>query len=582
MEDRTDRLESSVEQLRLAVASIQLRLDALEAGGPASKPAASDEAARSAEPPSGAPPAVEEKDPYDPIVFLSLMGRLLLVLAGGFFLRAMTDTGALARPVGIALAFVYALVWLFMTDRVGARRQLMSAVFHALAATIVAFPLLIEATTKFKVLNGATSVVALSLLTAGMLLVAWRQRLHAVAWITVIAALPTSVILLVQTGVVAPFAFYLIALGVATLWMGYSLDWWGVRWPVALAADIAVIGVTLRVLSPEHQDTPQMAMALQFSLLGAYVVSIAIRTLVRGRNVTFFEVVQTAAALVVGIGGAVYLARVTGIHPAALGAASLIFGAACYGVAVAVIDRREDNTRNEYFYTTLALVLVVVAFTLVIGKPWLGVVFAALAVLAAGLWSRLGRLFMLLHAAAYLVAAGVVTDTLGYGMQSLVVVAEGPWVVPGAVMLAVLVASALSTGLVSWREPAGDEPVESGLRFLIIGLCVWVAGACVIGYLAPVAAGLADRSVDPGVLATVRTGVLSVAVLLVAWIGRRARFREWGWLVYPLLVGIGLKMVTQDFKSSRPSTLFIAMALYGAALIVAPRLLRRSGEKAAH
>lgn len=99
-----------------------------------------------------------------------------------------------------------------------------------------------------------------------------------------------------------------------------------------------------------------------------------------------------------------------------------------------------------------------------------------------------------------------------------------------------------------------------------------------IGYLAPVAGGLADRSVDLGVLATVRTGVLAVATLLIAWIGRHARFREWGWLVYPLLVGTGLKMVAQDFMHSRPATLFIAMALYGTALIVAPRL-RRGGDE---
>jgi len=46
----------------------------------------------------------------------------------------------------------------------------------------------------------------------------------------------------------------------------------------------------------------------------------------------------------------------------------------------------------------------------------------------------------------------------------------------------------------------------------------------------------------------------------------------------PLLVVVGLKMVAQDFKYSRPATLFIALALYGVALIVAPRL-RRSGRK---
>jgi hypothetical protein len=109
---------------------------------------------------------------------------------------------------------------------------------------------------------------------------------------------------------------------------------------------------------------------------------------------------------------------------------------------------------------------------------------------------------------------------------------------------------------------------------------VWTAGGSLIGYIAPLAGGMADGNVDTGVLATVRTGVLSLATLAIAWIGRRPRLREWGWLVYPLLVGTGLKLMAQDFKHSRPSTLFIAMALYGAALIIAPRL-RRGGAKAA-
>jgi hypothetical protein len=122
--------------------------------------------------------------------------------------------------------------------------------------------------------------------------------------------------------------------------------------------------------------------------------------------------------------------------------------------------------------------------------------------------------------------------------------------------------------------------VASALRLVIILVFFAAAAACVTGYVAPLVGGLADGSVAKGVLATVTTVVLATATLLVAWIGRQGRFREWSWLVYPLLIGIGLKMVGQDFKYSRPATLFIAMALYGTALIVAPRL-RRGGGKVA-
>jgi hypothetical protein len=524
--------------------------------------------------PEGAPAGHSTRGWRDPLVVVSLIGRLVLVLAGGFFLRGMTDTGVFAPPAGIALGFAYGLVWLLLTDRAGGRQQVPSAVFHALAAAMVAFPLLIEATARFKVLTGAASALVISVLTAGLLFVAWRRRLHAVAWVTVVVALPTSIVMLAQTGVVVPFAFYLIALGVATLWMGYSLDWRAIRWPVALAADIVVFGVTMRALAPEHLDAPKVAIAVQLSLLSAYVISIAIRTLFRGRNVVPFEVVQTTAALVVGFGGAVSVTQATGAHLTMLGATSLVIGAACYGVAVAFIDRREDRGRNVYFYTTLALVQVLAGLTLVLGEQWLGVVFAGLAVLAALLWSRVGRLFMLLQGAAYIVAAGIVSGTLSYCVWALAAGAVGSWALPSVVMLVVLAAGALSAGLAAVQPKSDGSVFAGGPRFVIILVFVWTAGGCVIGYLAPVAWGLADRSLDLGVLATLRTGVLAVATLLIAWIGRHARFREWGWLVYPLLVGTGLKMVAQDFMHSRPVTLFIALALYGTAIIVAPRLRR--------
>jgi hypothetical protein len=243
-------------------------------------------------------------------------------------------------------------------------------------------------------------------------------------------------------------------------------------------------------------------------------------------------------------------------------------------VAVAFIDRRKDNGRNVYYYTTLALVHVLAGFALVLGEPWLGTVFALLAVLAAGLWSRVGRSFMLVHCAVYLLAAGMVSGTLSYCARTLAAAETGRWTSPGVVMLVVLAAGALSVWFASARRNEAGEEVASGLRLVISLLFVAAVSACVVGYAAPLAGGLADGSVDKGVLATVSTGVLALGTLLIAWVSRNARLREWAWLVYPLLVGVGVKMVAQDFKYSRPATLFIAMALYGAALIVAPRLRR--------
>jgi hypothetical protein len=585
VDDRLTRLESTVEQLQSELLALRRRLDSIENPGVASTTpdaiAAATEAvgvARGEAPaaPAATRPVVATKSWRDPVFVMSLVGRLLIVLGGAFFLRAMTDTGALAPPVGVGLGFAYGLVWLVMTYIAGGRGQRPSAVFHSIAAAMVAFPLVAEAATnpKFHVLSGEASALAVTVLTTGLLFVAWRRRLYAVAWVTVLVAIPTSIGLFAKTGVVVPFAFYFIALGIATLWMGYALDWLALRWPVALVADMVVLGVMMRALAPDHPESPGVAMLVQLSLLTAYVGSIAIRTLVRGRNVIPFEVVQTIAALVIGFGGAVQVTRATGALPTMLGVSSLVFGVACYGVAFAFIDRSEDRGRNVYFYTTLALVLVLVGCDLVLAEHWLGVVFAVLAVAASGLWTRVGRLFMLLHAAAYILAAGMVTGALSYCVWALAAGGLTAWTLPATLTVFVMGAAAVSAALAAVAPASDGSAYASGPRFVIVLVLVMTAGGCLVGYAAPLVGGLPNQAIDLGIVATLRTAVLALATLLVAWIGQKPRFREWGWLVYPLLVGIGLKMVAQDFQSSRPATLFIALALYGTALIVAPRLRR--------
>jgi hypothetical protein len=277
----------------------------------------------------------------------------------------------------------------------------------------------------------------------------------------------------------------------------------------------------------------------------------------------------------VGLGGALSVTRATGSGAAALGAASVVIGIACYGVAFAFIERQQLRGRNVYFYTSLAIVLVLVGVTALLPGPAVTGVLAALAVVCSMAWSRIGRLFLLIHAAVYLAAAAVVSGAVGYDLREVVAGAGPPWPLPSPEMLVVLAAAGLSAWLAA-QEPASDDSSSARLpRFAIVLILVLSAGGTLVGYLAPALARQTDGSVDPGMLATIRTGVLAIAALAVAWIGKHARCREWDWLVFPLLVGIGLKMVAQDFMHSRPATLFVALALYGAALIMAPRMRRR-------
>jgi hypothetical protein len=567
VDDRLAGLESAIGELRTSIHRLEERIARLE-GGVTPEPAAAVEA-----PHQGSGPAA--RDWREPITILSLLGRLFIVLGGAYLLRAVTDAGAVPPPAGVALGLGYGLVWLVLADRSGARGQVAGGVFHGVGAVMVAFPVVLEAATRFKVLVGPASAVALTMLTGGLLAVAWRQRMQALAWVAVAASIPTSIVILAQSGVVVPHAYFLILLGVATLWMGYSLNWLALRWPVAAVADLVVVGVTMRALAPEPQETAGVALAVQVTLLGAYLASIAIRTLVRGRNVIPFEVAQTAAALVVGLGGALSVTRATGSGGLTLGSASVVLGAACYAVAFAFVERQQFRGRNVYFYTSLAIVLVLVGIVQLLPGAAAGGVLAGLAIGCSAAWARFGRLFLLVHAAAYLVAATIAAGAVGYDLGGIVSGMAAPWPPPSLAMLIVLVAAAFSAWFVS-QGPADDGNTRASLpRFVIVLILVLSSGGTLIGVLAPAISRQPDRSIDAGVLATIRTSVLVLSTLLAAWIGRRARFREWGWLVYPLLVGIGVKLVAQDLRHSRPAALFLALVLYGAALILAPRLRRR-------
>ena len=79
---------------------------------------------------------------------------------------------------------------------------------------------------------------------------------------------------------------------------------------------------------------------------------------------------------------------------------------------------------------------------------------------------------------------------------------------------------------------------------------------------------------DAGVLATVRTALLSGLAVLAAWLHRPGAFSSIGTLAYPLLAVIGIKLALTDLRVSTAATLFVALACYGAALVIVPRLHR--------
>lgn len=502
---------------------------------------------------------------------VALIGRTLFVLAGAFLLRALTDSGRLDAPLGVLLGLAFAVTWIVMADRAGARGRIASAPFHGLAFALIAFPLLFEATTHFQFLNATTAAVGLGVCTAVALAVSWRRRLQGLAWVATLGGLATAASLALATAELGPFAIFLVLLGVAALWLGYVLKWRLLRWPVALVADLAIVVLSLRAVTPAAADTPGMAFGAQIVLLVAYLGSFAVRTLLLNRDIIPFEVTQSIAATIAGLGGAAYLTLMIGGGGLPLGVATLALAAGCYAVAAVFVERRQSRRRNYYFYTAAGLVFALAGVTLAMPSAAVGPVYAVFGLVAASAGRLSKRVTYRAHGAAFLTAAVVATGLLPHVFYGL-----GLPVAPSGrasvAMLSVLgLCGAAMWGLGSEAAPTTPSPRRRVPRLIVLFLALGsLLGVIAGGILTPTASPYA-----PGLAATVRTALLVAAILALALAGRIWAFAEGAWLVYPLLVLTGLKFVLEDVRTGQPATLFVSFALYGLALIVGPRLIRK-------
>jgi hypothetical protein len=572
-DQEVSRLAGQVAQLTASIAAIERRLAALE--GMLAMTAAP--SAPRVIPPSF--PNLEETPPSSPVIppaeteigiqaFVALIGRTLLVLGGAYFLRALTEASVLPASVGMAAGFVYAAAWIAAAARA---RDVSSATFHTLAASLITLPMIWEASFRFAVVGPTGGALLLGVFAAAGFVLAAGRRLEHLAWITGLGAALAAVVLGIATRGFVSYSVLVTLIGVAALWLGYAFEWVILRWPIAALAAAMVIGVTYR--GAMGQDT-SAAFAVQVLFFAAYLGSFAARTLFLGRSVVPFEVAQSICVIVLGFGGAVYLTSVTGDNPSTLGLLSIVFGALGYAVAFAFVERHRP-ARNFFFYGTLALTFVVVGAPLTFGWPGAALLYAALGA-ASGVAARaFTRWTLTLHCTVYLAGAVFASGLLGTATTGLVGAAGEPWPQLNAVQVVAFAAMVVCTLWPLPRSAATYSNVEHLPRLGLITLMTWIACGAFVAAVAPtVVPAIGDR-LDAGPLAALRTTVLAAAAFVLARVRRDDRFAVAEGLVYPLLVVIGVKLMGEDMLRGRPSTLFVALAVYGAALIVIPRIMRR-------
>jgi hypothetical protein len=311
-------------------------------------------------------------------------------------------------------------------------------------------------------------------------------------------------------------------------------------------------------------------LAAQVGLLAIYLSSTMVRTLLRGFTFTGFETAQLAAAFLISVSGGLKLSNADPRLAAATGILTLACAAACYAISFVILDGRGLHGRNFYTYSTFGLLLTLVGSRILAPGDAAQAMWAALALAGAWAGGAFGRMTLRVHGAIYLVlallGAGALREAGGYVMGSAAWPGERTMAVAAGTVVAGICYALARRHCASWPFRLAMATV---FAWMIAGV---LAGAGAAAYHA---AGGPEAS--HAYCASIRTAVLAGGALLLGWAGSRGSDPELARLIYPVMLLGAYRLVALDLRQDRTPALVLSLLVYGAALIVVPRVARRVG-----
>lgn len=559
MAEQAEKNDLGLEQVHERLQELERRVAALERRGlaPASAPVEAFLGIK----------AKKEEERAGTTRAVPVLGKAVLAIAGAYLLRAIAESGAAPRRMLLVVAIAYAGAWLAWAARTHRRSHFTSVIFGMTAAFILA-PLLWEGTVRFQVLTAGFASAVLVGYVALSLGLAWREKLEAIPWIAVVAAVGTALTLLIATHELGALTIGLLAIALVTEVAAWSGQWLGLRAVSALGANFAVGIVGMIMTSAEGVPASYRLMsageinAFCIALLLIYGGNLAVRGFGMGRKWTFGEVAQAAVAF--GLGTWVSLRATQGGAATPLGVIFLLLAIICYWGALKRFAGAEMRW-NRRVCAKYAAGLVLAGTFLLFGGNLQAVLLSLAAVVALVGFTRTGYLSLGIHGMIYLLAGGMMCGLFGYAGRALAgTIPAWPewsfWVVAVAGLVSYVVGSrALGEGWrarVLWVVPTG-----------IVGLAV---AALVVAGLARLGAGELSASR----LSVVRTVVTCVMALGLGYAGSRWNRVELGWIAYGA-IGLGaLKLMVEDLRFGNAGTLMVSLLSYGLILILLPRVTR--------
>ncbi len=466
----------------------------------------------------------------------------------------------------------YAAVWAVLCHILGARGRRPEAAASAIAAVLVAVPLIWESTVRFSTLSPWVAAALLIATAALVLPIAERHRLALASAAAVLAIGCASVALMLGGRPPEPFAFTLALLGIAAIWVGPGrggpLPWVGYGF-----ADLGLLLLLFDCLSERSVARPAPAVAI---FVGFFLVTMII--LVVGSKRTgeagAHRIIQGTAATLLGYGGALLVAwkHLPGVE-SFLAATGFVIGAGGYAFLLVAVRWSRGHRWPYLLYSSLSLVIAAMSVSALCSPAW---PFVAFALILAMLSVTMDRVSPGLHA-----AFSVLLATVAGGMGEMI---RQAFVSLDITHLPQVSFQAAATLIAAWFCALLPLRVDSPLwppwlprlgRAMVVLLALMGTGAMVVLLVAP-AIVQDGANLDPGYLAALRTGVLAISVIAAAAVSRFHRLSPARWLLWPLLGLIALKLVVEDFPHGRAISLAPALLVYGVALIFAPFLARRA------
>ena len=553
MEDRLTKLEKRL-------AAVERRLAALERKTPA-------EAGSEALAPE---PSLGDGLIADVSVYT---GRILLIFGGAYLLRAITDYQFVPTPLGLSMGASYALCWLYMARKKSHRdAERTSAALYGGTSVLLTLPLLVEAISRFELLTGGQSIVALVIYCVLALSVAAAENLRTLGWLTTAGGIVTAfAILIVSHAAFAVFAFLLL-LGLGILAVVYRRGWMGPQWLGAAGANAGLVALVVFSRNEQWSLSPGSVAIAGTVLLLAYLASFTVRSHLRGQELGIFETVQAFLAAVLAYWAVSSAARADELSLGSTGALCMLLGIGAYVLALSPVTRRVRG-RNFFYYSSFGLFFVLCGSLLLLTPTATTGFWLVLALGMAWFSGRTGWVALSLQCTLLIIATGIRSGILATGWLALSGDPSAAWPALEPLHVAVAMTTVACLFLPVAQQSDRWGALAGMPQLIVLALSVWEVGGLIVLFLAPLIAGTEGPDPNLAALATLRTAVLSAASVTLALSSRYRRWPEARWLVYPVLIVVAIKLFAEDFPNGQPASLFVALSFVGGALLLVARLL---------